>query len=103
MAVIIGLGTRELAAEPRPRLKAADLTLGVRDMGLRLGADVLRPSDKGAGLRESRRPSESGAGCKPRGRELGLSVEAWVDRGSVATWDRFLVVVNDGLSAKWSS
>lgn len=95
MAVIIGLGTRELAAEPRPRLKAADLMLGVRDMGLRFGADVLRPSDKGVGLRESRRPSESGAGCKPCVKELGLSVEAWVDRSRVA--------IDDGLSAKWSS
>lgn len=54
MAVIIGLGTRELAAEPKPRPKAADLTLGVRDRSFKLGAEDLCDSDKVAGLDESR-------------------------------------------------
>lgn len=54
MAVIIGLGTRELAAEPKPRPKAADLTLGVRERSFKLLAEDLCDSDKVAGLDESR-------------------------------------------------
>lgn len=53
MAVIIGLGTRELAAEPKPRPKAADLTLGVRERSFKLGAEDLCDSDRMAGLDES--------------------------------------------------
>lgn len=40
-----GLETLELVAEPKPRPKAADLKLGVRDTGLSPGGDDLR--DKG--------------------------------------------------------
>ena len=45
IAVMTGLETLELAAEPKPRPKAADLKLGVRDTGLSPGGDDLR--DKG--------------------------------------------------------
>lgn len=54
MAVMIGLGTRELAAEPNPRPKAADLTLGVRDKSFRLGAEDLCDNDSAPGRVESR-------------------------------------------------
>lgn len=57
MAVMIGLGTRELAAEPKPRPRAADLMLGVRETGFRLGAEDLRDKDRKAVLCESRKPS----------------------------------------------
>lgn len=45
MAVMTGLETLELVAEPKPRPKAADLKLGVRDTGFSPGGDDLR--DKG--------------------------------------------------------
>lgn len=46
IAVMTGLGTLELLAEPKPWAKAADLMLGVRDTGFRLGADDLRDKER---------------------------------------------------------
>lgn len=44
IAVIMGLGTLELAVEPKPKAKA-DFKLGVREtVGFRFGADDLRES-----------------------------------------------------------
>lgn len=47
IAVMIGLGTLELLAEPKLWARAADLKLGVRDTGFRLGADDLRDKERG--------------------------------------------------------
>lgn len=58
IAVMIGLGTRELAAEPRLRARAADFKLGVRDMlCFKFGPDDLRDSVGATALGESRNPS----------------------------------------------
>lgn len=58
MAVMIGLGTRELAAEPRLRAKAADFRLGVREiLCFRFGPEDLRESVGAAALGEPRSPS----------------------------------------------
>lgn len=63
MAVIMGLGTRELDAEPNPRPKAADLKLGVRETSFKLGTEDLCDSDRAPGLDESRDAKAWYVGC----------------------------------------